>query len=185
MCLPGMLQPMQLPQMGLDFDVGNAFLTSRRGIDTSSTRNEGCPLQSTFNLSNKCNLSDQSIAIPSVPNTTTSETAFGFEPAIQTYNGEFDLSSDFKVTKAITLTNSFLGGIGTKYLSCKYAGCPTSHAVGLRSNGEGVSRCVLVAAPLEYGLFNEAISLLSLWIFNNKHYRNCKSSIFTLTKNLL
>ncbi|XP_022996778.1 transcription factor SPATULA-like [Cucurbita maxima] len=99
-CLPGKLQPIQLPQMGLDLDVGNAFLMSRRGIDTSFTGNEGRPMQSTFNLSNKCNLSDQSIAIPSAPNTTTSEMAFGFEPTIQAYGGEFDLSSDFKDVQA-------------------------------------------------------------------------------------
>ncbi|KAG7029331.1 Transcription factor SPATULA, partial [Cucurbita argyrosperma subsp. argyrosperma] len=100
-CLPGKLQPIQLPQMGLDLDVGNAFLMSRRGIDTSFTGNEGRPMQSTFNLSNKCNLSDQSIAIPSAPNnTTTSEMAFGFEPTIQAYGGEFDLSSNFKDVQA-------------------------------------------------------------------------------------
>ncbi|XP_022131271.1 transcription factor SPATULA-like [Momordica charantia] len=102
MCLPGMLQPIPLPQMGLDFDVGNAFLTSRKGIDASSSGNEGCPLQSTFNLSNKCSISDQSIAIPSVPNTTTSETTFGFEPAIQAYDGQFDLSANFKDARPTT-----------------------------------------------------------------------------------
>lgn len=102
MCLPGMLQPMQLPQMGLDFDVGNAFLASRRGINALSPGNEACPMQSTFNLSNKCNLSDQSLAIPSVPNITTSETTFGFESAIQAYDGQFDLSSNFKEAQPVT-----------------------------------------------------------------------------------
>lgn len=114
MCLPGMLQPVQLPQMGLDFDVGNAFLASRRGINALSPGNEGCPMQSTFNLSNKCSLSDQSLAIPSVPNITTSETTFGFESAIQAYDGQFDLSSNFKVITTRTLTNFFMDyGIGT------------------------------------------------------------------------
>lgn len=116
MCLPGMLHPIQLPQMGLDFDVGNAFLTSRRGIDVSSTGNEGCPMQSTFSLSNKCNISDQSIAIPCIQNTTTSETTFGFEPAIQVYDAQFDLSSDFKVTITRTSTQLLqVCGIGTNY----------------------------------------------------------------------
>ena len=163
-CLPGKLQPIQLPQMGLDLDVGNAFLMSRRGIDTSFTGNEGRPMQSTFNLSNKCNLSDQSMAIPSAPNTTTSEMAFGFEPTIQAYGGEFDLSSNFKVTKTRT-TNFFLRLWNWYQLfSCKYAGCPSSRAVRLRSDREGV---VLVAIGCRMLLskvwsLNEAISLLSL-----------------------
>lgn len=96
MWLPGVLEPMQLPQTGIVFDEGNELLHTNRGTNNISA-NEETTVQTAFNLSNQCNISNQPIAIPSVADTNTPETPFGLEPLIQSHYEPFNLQSS-KVT---------------------------------------------------------------------------------------
>lgn len=97
MWLPGVLPSMQLPQTGMVFEEGNGLLNTNRGTETFST-NEESSVQSGFNLSNQCTISNQLIRVPSSANISTSETSFGLEPMIQAHYGPFNLSSSSKVT---------------------------------------------------------------------------------------
>ncbi|KAH7523647.1 hypothetical protein FEM48_Zijuj06G0034100 [Ziziphus jujuba var. spinosa] len=92
MCLPGVLQPMQLPlpHTGMGYNEGNKFLNSSRGLNAFSS-NEERPMQSAYNLSNSCNISNQPTIIPSVSDITTSEAALGFEQSIQAHYRPFNL----------------------------------------------------------------------------------------------
>ncbi|KAJ4701729.1 Transcription factor SPATULA like [Melia azedarach] len=95
MWLPGVLPSMQLPQTGMVFEEGNGLLNTNRGTETFST-NEESSVQSGFNLSNQCTISNQLIRVPSSANISTSETSFGLEPMIQAHYGPFNLSSSSK-----------------------------------------------------------------------------------------
>ncbi|XP_015884336.3 transcription factor SPATULA isoform X2 [Ziziphus jujuba] len=92
MCLPGVLQPLQLPlpHTGMGYNEGNKFLNSSRGLNAFSS-NEERPMQSAYNLSNSCNISNQPTIIPSVSDITTSEAALGFEQSIQAHYRPFNL----------------------------------------------------------------------------------------------
>ncbi|XP_023881642.2 transcription factor PHYTOCHROME INTERACTING FACTOR-LIKE 13 isoform X2 [Quercus suber] len=76
MCLPGVLQPIQLPQPGMSFDERNGCLNSSRGMGTFFG-NEERLRQSASNLPNQCTLSNQPFVIPSATNITISETSIG------------------------------------------------------------------------------------------------------------
>lgn len=97
MCLPGVMHPMQLPlsQTGLGYNEGNKYLNSSSTLSSSEERS----MQSAYNLSNSCNISNQQIAIPSVTNITTLEAALGFEQSIQAHYVPFNLPISSKVTQ--------------------------------------------------------------------------------------
>lgn len=95
MWLPGVLPSMQLPQTGMVFDEGNGLLNTNGGTETFSA-NEESSVQTGFNLSSQCTISNQPVALPSAANIGTSETAFGLEPLIQAHYGPFTLSSSSK-----------------------------------------------------------------------------------------
>ncbi|XP_044475633.1 transcription factor ALC-like [Mangifera indica] len=96
MWLPGVLEPMQLPQTGIVFDEGNELLHTNRGTNNISA-NEETTVQTAFNLSNQCNISNQPIAIPSVADTNMPETPFGLEPLIQSHYEPFNLQSSKEI----------------------------------------------------------------------------------------
>ncbi|KAF9668546.1 hypothetical protein SADUNF_Sadunf14G0014700 [Salix dunnii] len=95
MCLPGALQPMQLPLSGMSFDEGNGLLTTNTltGIFSAS---EDSSQQNALNLPTQCTISNQPITIPSGSNITSSETNFGFEPLIHINHAPFNLSTSSK-----------------------------------------------------------------------------------------
>ncbi|KAK9220140.1 hypothetical protein WN943_008788 [Citrus x changshan-huyou] len=95
MWLPGVLPSMQLPQTGMVFDEGNGLLNTNGGTETFSA-NEESSVQTGFNLSSQCTISNQPVALPSAANISTSETAFGLEPLIQAHYGPFTLPPSSK-----------------------------------------------------------------------------------------
>lgn len=99
MCLPGALQPMQvsLPHTGLGYNERNKFLNSSRGLNTFSTSEETL-MQSAYNLSNSCNISNRPTILGSVSDISTSEAALGFEKSIQALYRPFNLPASSKVT---------------------------------------------------------------------------------------
>lgn len=81
MCLPGVQQPAQLPQMVMSsFGEGNGYLNSNSssGMGRFPGNEESCR-QSVYNLGNQCTLPNQPYIISSGTNTTILETSFGFE----------------------------------------------------------------------------------------------------------
>ncbi|KAJ0087506.1 hypothetical protein Patl1_08917 [Pistacia atlantica] len=96
MCLPGVLQPMQLPQTGIVFDDGND-LPNTNSVTNNFSANEETSVQTAFNLSNQCTVSNQPIAIPSTADFNSSETPFGLEPLIQAHYAPFSLSSSKEI----------------------------------------------------------------------------------------
>ncbi|XP_021903373.1 transcription factor SPATULA-like isoform X2 [Carica papaya] len=90
-CLPGVLQPMQLPPTGMGYHDDGGLLNSAPGAGTISA-NEESSVQTAYILPSQCASSSQSIAIPSVTNINALETSFGFEPSIQANYGPFNLT---------------------------------------------------------------------------------------------
>lgn len=79
MYLPGVLQPVQLPQVRMGFSEGNGLPPHMsNGRDTMSVNPE-CSTQTSFGLSNQCTTSNQPIMIPSAANITPSETSYGLD----------------------------------------------------------------------------------------------------------
>ncbi|BBG95219.1 basic helix-loop-helix DNA-binding superfamily protein [Prunus dulcis] len=96
MCLPAVMQPMQLPHKGLGLEEGsNKFPKSSRGISPFYESEEN-PMQSAFNISPGCTISNQPMVLPSVANVPTSEATFGFEPLIQALYRPFSVPSSSK-----------------------------------------------------------------------------------------
>ncbi|CAK7347522.1 unnamed protein product [Dovyalis caffra] len=95
MCLPGALQPMQLPLSGMSFDEGNGLLTTS-ALTGIFSANEESSVQTALNLPSHCTISNQPIAIHSGTNLTSSETNFGFEPSVQVNHAPFNLSASSK-----------------------------------------------------------------------------------------
>ncbi|TQD69917.1 hypothetical protein C1H46_044549 [Malus baccata] len=96
MCLPGVMQPMQLPHMGLSFEEGsNKFPKSSKGINPFYGSGENS-MQSAFNLSAGYMISNPPMVIPSVANVPTSEPTFGFEPSVQAHYRLFSVPSSSK-----------------------------------------------------------------------------------------
>ncbi|PQQ14346.1 transcription factor SPATULA-like isoform X1 [Prunus yedoensis var. nudiflora] len=96
MCLPGVMQPMQLPHMGLGLEEGsNKFPKSSSGISPFYESEEN-PMQSAFNISPGCTISNQPMVLPSVANVPTSEATFGFEPSIQALYRPFSVPTSSK-----------------------------------------------------------------------------------------
>ncbi|XP_002510190.2 transcription factor SPATULA [Ricinus communis] len=95
MCLPGVLQPMQLPLTGMSFDEGGGLLNTNSATGAFSENDESSA-QATLSLPNRCAVSNQPIILPSTTNITSSETPFGFEPLIQASGEPFNLSTSSK-----------------------------------------------------------------------------------------
>ncbi|XP_048436199.1 transcription factor SPATULA-like isoform X3 [Pyrus x bretschneideri] len=96
MCLPGVMQPMQLPHMGLSFEEGsNKFPKSSKGISPFYGSGENS-MQSAFNLSAGYMISNPPMVIPSVANVPTSEPTFGFETSVQAHYRLFSVPSSSK-----------------------------------------------------------------------------------------
>lgn len=90
MCLSGVMQPVQLPHMGLGFDEGsNKVPKSSRGISTFYGSEENS-MQSVYNISSGCRISSQPMVVmPSIANVPTSEASFIFEPSTQAHYRPF------------------------------------------------------------------------------------------------
>ncbi|KAJ7966600.1 transcription factor SPATULA-like [Quillaja saponaria] len=84
MCLPGALQPIILPQTGLNFDEHNGVQSSMREIVTLPGTVESL-VQSACNIPKQCTISNQPVGIPTVTYTNTSETSSRFQPSFQYY----------------------------------------------------------------------------------------------------
>ncbi|KAJ7958175.1 Transcription factor SPATULA [Quillaja saponaria] len=91
MCLPGALQPIILPQTGLNFDEGNGIQSSSRGIVKLSEPIENF-MQSACNLPKQCTISNQPVSVPSVTNINTSFSSSSFQPSFQVFAGNFNSS---------------------------------------------------------------------------------------------
>ncbi|OAY35468.1 transcription factor SPATULA isoform X2 [Manihot esculenta] len=85
MCLPGMLQPVQLSQYSRGF--GEENVSQHMNIAGSLPLNQENPEQIIFDLPNQCAISNQL----SVPNIINSETSFGMESSIRAHFGPFPL----------------------------------------------------------------------------------------------
>ncbi|XWS21216.1 hypothetical protein CRYUN_Cryun30bG0036500 [Craigia yunnanensis] len=95
MCLPGVLQPLQLPPTGMGYDEGNGFFSPNTGAGTFSS-NKQSSMNTPFNLSNPCTISNQPIVAPSVANTSNLEASFGFESSAEAHYGSFTHSTSSK-----------------------------------------------------------------------------------------
>ncbi|KAF9602181.1 hypothetical protein IFM89_025481 [Coptis chinensis] len=86
MYLPGVLQPLQLPQVG--FNEGN-------GLPPQMTMpaNPESSTQASFGLSNQCTTSNQPIVMPSMKNIIPSERSYGLDSSVQGHQGSFQLSA--------------------------------------------------------------------------------------------
>ncbi|XP_057948874.1 transcription factor SPATULA isoform X2 [Malania oleifera] len=88
LCLPGVVQPMQLSQMKVGFGETNG--SSHMNMVGTLPMNQENPGQTMFSISSQCNPSNQ----PSVSNLLdiiNSETSFGLESQVQTHRGSFQL----------------------------------------------------------------------------------------------
>ncbi|KAF2283736.1 hypothetical protein GH714_014661 [Hevea brasiliensis] len=85
MCLPGMLQPVQLSQYSRGFSEENG--SQHLNISGSLALNQENTEQIIFDLPNQCAISSQL----SVPNIINSETSFGMESSIRAHFGPFPL----------------------------------------------------------------------------------------------
>lgn len=100
MCLSGVMQPVQLPHMGLGFEEGsNRVPKSSRGIRTFYGSEENST-QSVYNISSGCRISNQPMVIPAIANVPTSEASFIFEPSTQAHYRPFIAATPSKVTLA-------------------------------------------------------------------------------------
>ncbi|XVF39901.1 hypothetical protein PTKIN_Ptkin01aG0070000 [Pterospermum kingtungense] len=77
MCLPGVLQPMQMPPAGMGYEEGNGFFSPNTGEGTFSSNRESS--MTTPFLSNPCTISNQPIIAPPAANISNIEASFGFE----------------------------------------------------------------------------------------------------------
>ncbi|GAV67746.1 HLH domain-containing protein [Cephalotus follicularis] len=94
MCLPGVLQPIQLSShmsMGLGEDNGSLHINRTGTLPTNQETLE----RTVFNLPNQCSASDQ-LPIPNVSNIINSETSLGMEPSINSHFGSFQLHTSSK-----------------------------------------------------------------------------------------
>lgn len=92
MCLPGMLQPVQLSQYSRGF--GEENVSQHMNIAGSLPLNQENPEQIIFDLPNQCAISNQL----SVPNIINSETSFGMESSIRAHFGPFPLRRSSEVS---------------------------------------------------------------------------------------
>ncbi|OMO74673.1 hypothetical protein COLO4_26546 [Corchorus olitorius] len=78
------------------YDEGNGFFSPNTGAGTFST-NEESSMNTTFNLSNPCTMSNQPIVPPSVANISNLEASFVFESSGQAPYGSFSQSTSSKL----------------------------------------------------------------------------------------
>ncbi|CAN1776328.1 Transcription factor SPATULA [Linum perenne] len=95
MCLPGVLQPMQLPLAGLNFEEGNGLMNSST-LTGSFSATEEPHVQTAHNHPNQCTVSNQPTGEPSGTNITTSENPFAFEQPYHVLYGSLNLASSEK-----------------------------------------------------------------------------------------
>ena len=105
MCSPGVLQPMQMPPTCMGYDEGNGFFSPNTGAGTFSS-NEESSMNTPFNLSNPCTISNQPIVAPSAANVSNFEASFGFESSAEARYGPFSHSTPSKVNLAWTCNES-------------------------------------------------------------------------------
>ncbi|KHG11679.1 Transcription factor SPATULA -like protein [Gossypium arboreum] len=95
MCLPGVPQSMQMPPTGLGYDEGHGFFSPNIGAGTFSS-NEERSMNTPFNLSNPCTISNLPVAAPSVANVSNLEASIGFESPAGAHYGSFTHSTSSK-----------------------------------------------------------------------------------------
>ncbi|GLU04244.1 hypothetical protein SLE2022_214030 [Rubroshorea leprosula] len=84
MCLPGILQPIQLPPTGLGYEEGSGFFTTNAGTAGSFSAST-----SARNVSNQSTISSQPIVAPSIANIANLESSFDFEASAYADYGSF------------------------------------------------------------------------------------------------
>ncbi|XP_007047306.2 PREDICTED: transcription factor SPATULA isoform X2 [Theobroma cacao] len=87
MCLPGVLQPIQLPQTRIDFGEDNGSLPMN--ASGTAPANQEPSAQIVFDLPNQCSSSNHAL-VPNMSKIITSETSFSLE-SIQAQFGPFQL----------------------------------------------------------------------------------------------
>ena len=99
MCLPAVVHPMQLPlpQTGFEYNEGPKLLNPNRGINTLSGGEESL-MQSAYNLSNTCTISNPPITIHSVANVANPDASHSFEQSIHTHFRPITLPTSSKVS---------------------------------------------------------------------------------------
>ncbi|WCJ35455.1 Transcription factor SPATULA [Euphorbia peplus] len=96
MCLPGAMQPLQLPITGMSFDEGSGLLNTNAATGAFSENDENPEQTALGRLPNRNTISNQSMTLPSAPNIPSSDTPFGFEPLMQAHYEPFNLSTSSK-----------------------------------------------------------------------------------------
>ncbi|KAF8377565.1 hypothetical protein HHK36_030947 [Tetracentron sinense] len=91
MYLPGVLQPLQLPQMQMAFE-GNGYT----GIGTRAV-NQKTLTQTIFDLSNHCTSAHQPIGVSTMTNVPNSETSFRLGSSIRAHLGPFQRATSSEV----------------------------------------------------------------------------------------
>ncbi|OVA15846.1 Myc-type [Macleaya cordata] len=91
--LPGVLQPLQLPQMRMGFSEGNALPPQHMNIGTGTLPvNQESSTRTSFGLSNQSTtLNQQPMVMPNMTNLTHTETSFGLDSSVQLHQGQFQL----------------------------------------------------------------------------------------------
>ena len=93
MCLPGVLQPIQLPQMRMGMENGSLHMDMSGTLPVNQEAMD-------YSLANQ----GTSLTRPSVPGLTdvmNSETSFGLESSIQSHLGPFQLQTSAAVSSAL------------------------------------------------------------------------------------
>ncbi|XP_020533722.1 transcription factor SPATULA isoform X2 [Jatropha curcas] len=98
MCLPGVLQPMQLPMTGMSFDEGNGLLNTNAATGAFAENDEKSA-QTVLSLPNRCTVTNQPVGLPSATNITSSEASYGFEPLFQVHYEPFNISSSKEICR--------------------------------------------------------------------------------------
>ncbi|XP_065848138.1 transcription factor SPATULA-like isoform X2 [Euphorbia lathyris] len=96
MCLPGVMQPLQLPLTGMVFDEGSGLLNTNAATGAFPEHDENSAQTGLSRLPNRNTVSNQPIIPPSAPNIPSSDTSFGFEPLMQVHYEPFNLSTSSK-----------------------------------------------------------------------------------------
>ncbi|XP_010270226.1 PREDICTED: transcription factor SPATULA isoform X2 [Nelumbo nucifera] len=94
--LPGVLQPIPLPQVPMDFSGGSGSLHMTAGTSTLPM-NQETSTRMAFSLPNQCTSSHQPVVLPSMTNISNSETSFGIGSSHQAHHGPFLFSSSKEI----------------------------------------------------------------------------------------
>lgn len=104
MCLPDGVQPIRLPQMRMDFDVGNR--SEHLNTTTKSTATHVASTLNIFVLPNQCSVSNQPM-VSNMSNIFNSEISFRLESSIWAHLGPLHLQIDAEVGLLFETNNTY------------------------------------------------------------------------------